>query len=311
MSYFQKLFAPIWSRPYLLAILTMIMWGGNLVTMRASAGHIPPFSLSFWRWLLSFLLMMSFALPHLRRDWPVMRKRKGLLIALGLTGIALPNMLTVVALQSTIAINALLLQAISPIFIALWAAVLLRHWLTPLQAIGLVVSMIGVVVIVAQGDFEILRTLSFQPADMLIVIGLLIFGLYSPLTARMPPVHPFSLLIVMHGVATLFITAAYGWELSRGAHVPLDLKSFGVFFYLVLFGSVISMFTYNRAVDLIGPNRAAQFLNLIPVFGSIMAIALLGEVLRLYHIAGYLLVMAGVFIGTRRQKPATPAAPPD
>lgn len=309
MSYLQKLFAPVWSRPYVLAILTMIMWGGNLVTMRASAGHIPPFSLSFWRWLLSFFVMLSFAWPYLRRDWPVMRKHKGLLIALGLTGITMPNMLTIVALQSTIAINALLLQAISPIFVALWAAVLLRHWLTLPQAVGLTVSIAGVVTIVAQGDMEILRALAFQPADMLIVLGLLIFGLYSPLTARMPPVHPFSLLIVMHGVATLAISSAYGWELARGKFVPLDLKSFGVLFYLILFGSVISMFTFNRAVELIGPNRAAQFINLVPVFGSIMAIWFLGETLRPYHIAGYLLVMAGVFIGTRRQNPAAPALP--
>ncbi len=162
MSYLQKLFAPVWSRPHVLAILTMIMWGGNLVTMRASAGHIPPFSLSFWRWLLSFFLMLSFAWPTSRRDWPVMRKHKWLLIALALTGITMPNMLTIVALQSTIAINALLLQAISPIFVALWAAVLLRHWLTLPQAVGLMVSIIGVVTIVAQGDMQILRALAFS-----------------------------------------------------------------------------------------------------------------------------------------------------
>lgn len=309
MSFLKKLFAPIWARPYVLLIATMVMWGGNLVTMRASAGHIPPFSLSFWRWLFSFFLMLSFALPYLRRDWPVMRQHKGLLIALGLTGITLPNMLTIVALQSTTALNALLLQAITPICIALWAAVLLRHRLTLPQAIGIAVSIVGVVVIVVEGSIEILRNLAFQPADMLIVLGLLIFGLYSPLTTRMPAVHPFSLLIVLHGVGTLFIAAFYGWEVARGLHVPLDWKSFGVLFYLVLFGSVISLFTYNRAVDLIGPNRAAQFVNLIPVFGSVMAIAFLGEQLRLYHIVGYLLVMAGVFIGTRRQTPPPSAAP--
>lgn len=312
MSFLKKLFSPIWSRPYVLVIATMAMWGGNLVTMRASAGHVPPFSLSFWRWLFSFLLMLSFALPHLRRDWPAMREHKGLLIVLGLAGITLPNMLTIVALQSTTALNALLLQAITPMCIALWAAILLRHRLTLPQAIGMAVSIAGVVVIVVEGDIEVLRALSFQPADMLIVIGLLIFGLYPPLTTRMPPVHPFSLLIVIHGVGTLFIAAFYGWEVAHGRHVPLDWKSLGVFFYLILFGSVISMFTYNRAVELIGPNRSAQFLNLIPVFGSVMAIAFLGEQLRLFHIVGYGLAMAGVFIGTRRQNPppaATPATP--
>lgn len=312
MSSLKKLFAPVWSRPYVLLIATMAMWGGNIVTMRASAGHIPPFSLSFWRWLFSFLLMLSFALPYLRRDWPVLRKHRGLLLALGLTGIAIPNMMTVIALQSTVALNALLLQAISPICIALWAAVLLRHRLTLPQAIGLAVSIAGVVVIVAQGDLDVLLNVAFQPADMLIVFGLLVFGLYPPLTARLPSVHPFSLLIVIHGVGVASIAAFYVWEVSRGTHVPLDFKSFWVFLYLILFGSVISMFTYNRAVDLIGPNRSAQFLNLIPVFGSVMAIAFLGEQLRLFHIVGYLLVMAGVFIGTRRQPPppsATPAAP--
>jgi drug/metabolite transporter (DMT)-like permease len=96
--------------------------------------------------------------------------------------------------------------------------------------------------------------------------------------------------------------------------VPIDGKSIGLLFYLALFGSVISMFTYNRAVDLVGPNRAAQFVNLIPVFGSVMAIGFLGETLRLYHVVGYLLVMAGVLIGTRRTPapaPTTTATPPD
>ena len=70
--------------------------------------------------------------------------------------------------------------------------------------------------------------------------------------------------------------------------------------YVVIFPSTLAYLFFNRGLALIGPNRAAPFFHLVPVFGSAMAILLLGEQLRLFHLVGYALVLAGVVIASRQ-----------
>jgi drug/metabolite transporter (DMT)-like permease len=290
-----------YARPYLLLVLCMLCWAGNIVIMRASAWHIPPMQLSFIRWTMACIIFLPITWPYLKKDWPLLRATLIFMIVLSLTGMAVPNQLTLWSLSHTTALNALLLQSVTPLLIAAWAIVLYRERLTWLQLVGLVISLAGVVVIVGKGDWEVLRTIAINPGDAGIFIGLIVFGFYSAITKKRPAVHPFSFLWSTMAISAVAMIPLSAYEYSTGSRISPDWTTFTVLAYLTVFGSVVSLLFFNRAIELIGPNRTAPFMNLTPVFGSVMAIVFLAETPQLFHVVGYALVLFGLFFGTRRE----------
>src|SRR5215470_11518030 len=134
-------------QPYLLLSITALCWAGNAIVGRLAAGHIPPVTLSFLRWSFAFLLILPLAWKHLVRDWPAIRARLGLMVTLSITGIGIFNTLQYWALEHTQALNTLLLQSAGPLIVALWSLILLGVRLTLAQAIGILVSLTGVLLI--------------------------------------------------------------------------------------------------------------------------------------------------------------------
>jgi drug/metabolite transporter (DMT)-like permease len=288
------------NRPYLLLTLTSLFWAGNIVLSRYIAGHVPPIGLAFVRWSGTCLLMLPFAWPHLARDWPVLRGQLPLMILLATTGIAANTVFAYYGLQFTEALNALLVQSAGPLFIALWAMVLFRIRLRPAQALGIAASLSGVLVIVLRGDFGTLAGVRFNKGDLLIVMALLTFGFYSALVTQRPKVHQLSFLAFVTGCGAALLLPFLIWERATGFVFAVDWLTAASLAYSVLFPSALAYLFYNRGVELVGPNRAAPFFHLIPVFGSAMAIVFLGEQPRLFHLFGYVLVLAGVAIAARR-----------
>ena len=174
------------NQPYLLLSITALCWAGNAIVGRLAAGHIPPVTLSFLRWSMAFLIILPFAWKHLKRDWPAIRARLGIMIAPLLTGIGVFNTLQYWALEYTQALNTLLLQSALPLFVAVWSLILLGVRLTLAQAIGVVLSLAGVLVILLHGDLSALKTIQFNKGDLIFMVALVIFGLYSVLTLKRP-----------------------------------------------------------------------------------------------------------------------------
>src|SRR6478735_10774267 len=166
------------SQPYLLLSLTALFWAGNIVLGRYVAGHVPPMTLSCVRWIGAFFMLLPFAWPHLRRDWPALRARLPLIVVLSATGFAINNALSYWALQYTQALNALLIQSSGPLFVALWSLLLFGVRLTRRQVAGIAISLIGVLIIILRGDFGSLAGIQFNRGDLMFAAGLLAFGLY-------------------------------------------------------------------------------------------------------------------------------------
>ena len=288
------------NQPYLLLSLTSLFWAGNIVLARYVAGHIPPMTLSCVRWIGAFLMLLPFARPHLKRDWPALRARLPLIMALSATGFAVNNALSYWAMQYTQALNALLIQSSGPLFVALWSLLLFRVRLTPAQLAGIAISLLGVLTIILHGDFGALGGIEFNRGDLMFAAGLLVFGLYSALMPRRPRTHQLSLISFTTGCGALMLLPFSIWEYSAGLTLKPDALTVATLVYVVIFPSTLAYLFFNRGIALIGPNRAAPFLHLVPVFGSAMAILLLGEQLRLFHLVGYALVLAGVVTASRQ-----------
>jgi drug/metabolite transporter (DMT)-like permease len=288
------------NQPYLLLSLTSLFWAGNIVLARHVGSHVPPLTLTAIRWFGVFFILLPFAWPHLQRDWPALRARLPLMLLLSATGFAYNNAISYWAMQYTQALNALLIQSAGPLFVALWSLMLFGVRLTGAQFAGIAISLTGVLTIVLRGDLWALASISFNRGDMMFASSLVSFGLYSALIPRRPRTHQLSFISFTTCCGALMLVPFSLWELSSGATLQLDALTLATLAYVLVFPSTLAYLFYNRGVMLIGPNRAAPFFHLVPVFGSAMAILLLGERLQLFHLAGYALVLAGVVIASRR-----------
>src|SRR5882757_11246109 len=291
------------NQPYLLLCVTSLFWAGNAIVGRLAAGHFPPVTLSFLRWLFAFLIILPFAWKHLKRDWDALRGRLGLMIFLSVTGIAAFNTLQYWALEHTQALNTLLLQSAGPLFVAVWSLILLGVRLTPAQAGGITLSLTGVLVILLHGDPTALASITFNKGDIIFTVALAIFGLYSVLSLKRPEIHGLSFVGFTFGCGAACLLPLWIWELFSRPVMQLDTANLLSLFYVAVFPSTLAYLCFNRGVQLIGANRAAPFFHLIPVFGSATAIFFLGEQPHWFHLFGYALVLTGVYVASR--KPAT------
>ena len=288
------------NQPYLLLSLTSLFWAANIVLARFVAGHVPPMTLSCVRWIGAFILLWPFAKEHLRRDWPTLRAHLPLMLLLSATGFAYNNAASYLALQYTEALNALLIQSSGPLFVAVWALVLFGVRLTWAQLGGIVISLAGVLTILLRGDLTALAAIHFNKGDLLFASAVLAFGLYSAVMTRRPVTHPLSLITFTMACGSIMLVPVAVWEIIGGFAPKADLLTAATFAYVVIFPSTLAYLCFNRGIALIGPNRAAPFLHLVPVFGSVLAITLLGEELKPFHVIGYALVLAGVVIASRQ-----------
>src|SRR5215510_8846766 len=288
------------NQPYLLLSLTSLFWAGNIVLARFVAGHVPPMTLSCVRWIGAFAMLLPFAWPHLKADWPALRAKLPLMLVLSATGFAFNNAISYWALQYTEALNALLIQSSGPLFVALWSLVLFGVRLTLAQFAGIILSLSGVLVIILRGDLAALASIHLNRGDLMFGAAVLSFGLYSALMPRRPRTHQLSLIAFTIGCGALLLFPFSVWEFFRGLRLKPDALTAATMLYVMIFPSILAYLFFNRGIALIGPNRSAPFLHLVPVFGSAMAILLLGEKLRLFHLIGYALVLAGIVIASRR-----------
>jgi drug/metabolite transporter (DMT)-like permease len=287
-------------QPYLLLTLASLFWAGNTVLGRVIVGHVPPVTLAFIRWGGAFLIVLPFAAPHLVRDWRTIRRHAGLMIVLALTGVSAYNAMAYYGLQYTSAIHGLLLQSITPLFVAMWTFALFGDRLSLRQAGGICISLAGVLVIICRGSFAVLTGIDFNRGDLWLLIGLVIYGFYTAWLRNRPPMHQLSFLAVSMGLGALLLAPVMAWEILSGRTFVLDAVNVATFVYVCVFPSLLGYLGLNRGIELIGANRAAPFIHLVPVFGSVMAILLLGERFELYHAVGYALVITGIVIATRR-----------
>jgi uncharacterized membrane protein len=186
------------NQPYLLLSLSSLFWAGNIVLARHVGAHVPPLTVTTIRWFGVFLILLPFAWPHLKRDWPNLRKSLPLMLFLSLVGFAFNNAISYWAMQYTEALNALLIQSAGPLFVALWSLVLFGVRLTGAQLAGIAISLLGVLVIILHGDFAALASISFNRGDIMFASSLVAFGIYSAFIPRRPKIHQLSFPLLHH-----------------------------------------------------------------------------------------------------------------
>lgn len=289
-------------RPYILLVLTVLFWSGNFILGRAVHADVPPVALAFSRWAGAFLILIGFAVPHLRREWPILLRHWHMVVFLSAIGIAAFNTLVYIGLGATTAINALLLQSALPVLIILFSYLIFGERTGPLALCGIALSLGGVVTILTAGDPLAVARLAPNAGDVLVFVAVACYALYSALLRRRPAVHPLSFLAVTFGIGAAMLAPFWIWEMASGAVMRLDRTTLLSVGYVAVFPSVLAYFCYNRGVQQIGANRAGQFIHLMPVCGSLLAVLILGEAFRPFHVVGMALCFAGIVLATRGRR---------
>ncbi|GHD74999.1 DMT family transporter [Vogesella fluminis] len=285
---------------YLLLTLTALFWSGNFVLARAMHASVAPMTLSFARWSIALLLLLPFgAVPAWRQRvlWLPHWRRLLLLALLGVTGF---NSLAYWGLQYTAATNAVLLNSFIPILIVAFGALFFGVAIARRQALAVAISFAGVLLVVAHGDWQRLAALDINRGDAVVFLAMVAWALYTLLLRGLPPaLDRIGLLTLQVAIGLAGIAPLFAWELASGRHTPLNAATLATFAYVGTLPSVAAYYFYNLGVARVGAARAGMFIHLMPGFGALLSMLFLGEALQLYHLAGIMLILAGVTLATR------------
>ncbi|OGA51544.1 MAG: hypothetical protein A3G25_03860 [Betaproteobacteria bacterium RIFCSPLOWO2_12_FULL_63_13] len=290
------------NRGYMLMVITALLWSGNAVIGRAVHETIPPIGLNFWRWMITLPVFVVLAWPHVRKDWPLVRRHWPILVLFSILSVTVYNTFVYIGLNTTTAINMLLINTARPVMIVFLSYALFRDRLTAAQALGFVLALAGTVTILARGDIDVLIGVRFIVGDLWVVLATVGWAFYTVLLPKRPAIHPTNLMLVSVVVGTAILLPFYLWETLLVRPVPLGPQTYWAVGYLGLLASAVAFLCFNRMVEVLGPNRAGLTSYVVPIVGTMLAILFLHEQFHAFHVAGIVLILAGVVLASRTRR---------
>ncbi|WP_250890212.1 DMT family transporter [Sphingobium nicotianae] len=280
---------------YLLLAFVMLIWSGNSIVARAMRADVPPFTLAFLRWGGAALIALPLARRRIVADWPVVRRHWPAILLLGVIGVGSFNAFMYSGLQYTTAANTLLVQAAIPALVLLFDRIFFGTKPRIAQIAGCALAAAGVAIIILRADPAAIRAMRFNIGDLLVLVAIMLWSLYTVLLRLKPPIDGLSFMALTILIGALCMAPFSIHELqSRAVHLSLPVAA-GIA-YVILFPSILGYFLYNGAVEAIGAGDAGHVVNLQPLFGALLAALILGEPIHGYHFAGMALILVGIGI---------------
>ena len=301
MRTLHALWKGTWGQAYVLLTLTTLMWGGNAIAGRLAVGEVSPMMLTCLRWVIVVIVLMPLVGRQVIAAWPQIRERWIFTILMGAFGFTGFNALFYAAAHYTTAVNLTIFQGSIPVLVLLGTVLFFGARVIPLQIIGMIVTILGVILVSVKADFEILRTLALNIGDVWTLIACVFYAGYTLGLRHRPALPGLVFFAALAAVAFVSSLPLLGLEIARGtAQLPTP-TGWLILLYVGLLPSLLSQVFFMRGVELIGPARAGLFVNLVPIFGALLAVVLLGEPFALYHAGGLVLVLGGIWLSERRR----------
>jgi drug/metabolite transporter (DMT)-like permease len=301
------LVARLWARPALLLWLPPLFWAGNLVLGRALGPTFPPVSLAVGRWLVAFVVLAPFVARRVYEQRQLLRQHALLILACGAFGVAGYNALGYLALQTVPAASVAFLNSTLPLMVPLAAFALGVEPVRPKTLFGIALSFLGVTWIVSRGDLGSLGHLSLGGGEILVLIAVANYALYSVLIRRKPAaLDPLVFLAATMVTGLLVLMPFWVTELARGATIPSDAGSIAAVLYIGVFASLLAFVLWNRCVAMLGATVTGASFHLVALFTATLAFLLLGEPVRSFHLIGIALILAGFAVATASRQAPSP-----
>ena len=287
-------------------VCATLFWSGNFMVGKfAFLENIPPLSLVFYRWSLVWLILLPFTFKEILKHKDTILNNLPVLFFLGFTSVGLFNSFTYLSLIHTQVINSTLFNTAIPAVIILLCFLFKIEKTNKFQILGLIISVLGILSIITKLDIKIFLSLNFNKGDIIMIGGVITWGIYSTLLKKKKFTLP--LLTLVHVICTFGLICVFPqffYEFSQGQIIEFNTNLFYILIFLALFPSIGSYYCWAGAVSIIGANRAGIFLSLIPLFSTFMAITFFNEQFQFFHLIGALLIIIGLFLSNKEIKNA-------
>ncbi|MEZ9523697.1 DMT family transporter [Enterovibrio norvegicus] len=293
--------------PILLATIATMSWAGNITLAKLVNANIPPLGLSFWRWAVAAVVLLPFVYKPMKDKWPLFKQHFRLVLLLALLGVAGYNSLVYIALENTLSTNVVILQSASPLMILLVQFFLLKQAATLKQTLAILTSAIGVLLIITKG--QLVTDFAIGNSELIALFGILVWATYSVLVQKLPdalkglPILGYTVCLGVVMILPFYVAESVLYET-----MPISPQSIAISLYTGVFASGIAFWCWNTALMRMGAATTGQFMHLIPVFGLVFSMLLLGERMETYHYVGIAFIVSGLVIANIRRR-ATQKSP--
>ena len=287
---------------YTFLTFAALFWSGNFIIGKfATLFEVPPLSLNFFRWVMVWFILIPFTLREIIANKDYIKENFFIIGLMGVLSISTFNSVVYFALNFTQVINAVLMLAAIPPMIIIFSSIMKIEKTNIFQISGLFLSVIGVGTIISNADFQKIISLSFNKGDIWMVVCVLSWSLYSTLLKKNKfKLSQFSLIQIMVSVGLIFLVPQFLYEQSIGLDVKINKAFIFILLYVVIFPAIAAYYCWQKAIELIGPNRSSMFIQLMPLFSAIMAILIFKEKFQLFHFIGATFIISGIYLSNRK-----------
>jgi len=287
---------------YLLLVLATLFWSGNFIVGKfATLFQIPPLTLNVFRWITVWFILIPFTYKEILNSLPSIKKNWFVISFMGVITISTFNSVVYFALNYTQVINAVLVLAAIPAATIVFSSLMRIEKTNIFQLTGLFLSIVGIGSIISTGDIEKIISLSFNKGDLWMLVCVFTWALYSTLLKKKNfKLSQFSLIQLMVSAGIIFLIPQFFYEKSIGLDVNYNKAFFIILFYVVVFPAIAAYYCWQKGVEIIGPNKASMFIQLMPLFSAVMAIIIFNEKFELYHFAGASFIILGIYLSNKK-----------
>jgi len=289
---------------YTFLVLAALFWSGNFIVGKfATLYQIPPLTLNVFRWISVWIILMPFTYKEIYNNLPYIKKNWFVISFMGVITISTFNSVVYFALNYTQIINAVLMLAAIPAATIVLSSLMNIEKTNIFQILGLFLSIIGISSIISNGDIQKLTSLSFNKGDVWMLVCVITWALYSTLLKKNKfKFSQFSLIQLMVTAGIIFLIPQFFYEKSIGLEVNFNKAFFLILFYVVIFPAIAAYYLWQKGIEIIGPNRATMFIQLMPLFSAVMAIIIFKEKFELYHFVGATFIVLGIYLSNRKKQ---------
>ncbi len=287
---------------YLFLVLATFCWSGNFIVGKfATVYEIPPLTLNVFRWISVWFILIPFTYKEIFENLPYIKKNWLVISFMGVITISTFNSVVYFALNYTQVINAVLMLSAIPAATIVLSSLMKIEETNIFQLLGLVLSIIGIGSIISNGDIQKIISLDFNKGDMWMLVCVITWSLYSTLLKKNNfKFSQFTLIQLMVSVGILFLIPQFFYEKSIGLELNLDKNFFLILIYVAIFPAIAAYYFWQKGIEIIGPNRASMFIQLMPLFSAVMAIIIFKEKFELYHFVGAIFILSGIYLSNKK-----------
>ena len=287
---------------YTLLVFATFCWSGNFIVGKfAYLFEVPPLTLNFLRWASVWLILIPFTYKEIYKNFTHIKKNWIVISFMGIITISTFNSVVYFALTYTQVINAVLVLSAIPAVTIVISSIMRVDKTNIFQLFGLLLSIIGVTAIISNADIQKISALNFNKGDLWMLVCVFTWAIYSTLLKKHKfRFSQFTLIQLMVSVGIIFLIPQFFYEKSIGLEVNFNKAFFIILFYVVIFPALAAYYCWQKGVEMVGPNRASMFIQLMPLFSAILAIIIFKEKFELYHFAGAFFIVTGIYFSNKK-----------